>query len=201
MIYKIANQFKKPSGLLGRLVSSLMARGNKHAYKALVNDMKIEPTHTLLEIGYGPGAGIKDIFAKADPAKLYGIDFSPLMFERASRANSELIKRNKVQLLFGDFADAHLPVANFDRIFCINVVYFWEDLQKPFEKIKNLLNDNGAFHFYMSSKADLDRLKFTDDDVFNKHSIEKVEEVLKQVGFTQVNHYYKNGYFVEARKR
>ena len=49
----------------------------------------------------------------------------------------------------------------FDKIFCINVVYFWNDLHKPFEKIKSLLKDDGVFCFYMEKKEDLKKLKFT----------------------------------------
>lgn len=198
MFYKIANQFKKPSGLLGRLVSNLMIKGNKHAYETLFGEMKISPGEKLLEIGYGPGTGIREIFKTAKPEVLYGIDFSELMFAKATKLNKQLIETGKVKLLYGDFLTTSLETTGFDKIFCLNVVYFWEDLSVPFTKIKSLLKDGGRFHFYMSSKEDLDRLKFTDDDVFNKHAIGKVEEALKQAGFSKVTHFYKYGYFVEA---
>lgn len=200
MFIKIADQFKKPSGLLGRLVSTLMIRGNNHAYKTILPEMKISEEDTLLEIGFGPGSGIKEIFSRFQPKKLYGVDFSPLMIERASRLNKALIQQDKVHLLLGDFMDADLSELTFDKVFCLNVVYFWEELVAPFSKIHNILKPGGKFHFYMASKEDLDRLKFTDDDVFNKHSIEKVEDCLKNAGFSNVKHFYKNGYFVEGSK-
>lgn len=198
MFYKVANQFKKPSGLLGRLISNLMSKGNRWAYDTLIKDMDLQPGSKLLEIGYGPGTGVKDLCRKFDAVNVYGIDFSELMFHKASVINQELIKAGKVNLFYGDFLTYTIPESGFDKIFCLNVVYFWDDLLVPFSKIHSLLNDTGRFHFYMSSKQDLDRLKFTDDDVFNKHSIDIVESKLREAGFNDVNYYFRNGYFISA---
>jgi ubiquinone/menaquinone biosynthesis C-methylase UbiE len=198
MIYKVANQFKRPSGLLGRFISNLMSRGNRWAYEILINDMDLQPDCKLFEIGFGPGTGIRDLCRKFNTAKVYGLDFSDLMFQKASVINQENIKNRQVTLFHGDFLTYDIPESGFDRIFCLNVVYFWDDLLVPFSKIRSLLNDTGRFHFYMSSKHDLDRLKFTDDDVFNKHSIEIVETRLRESGFKEVSHYFRNGYFISA---
>lgn len=200
MFYKIANQFKKPGGLLGRLVSKLMIKGNKHAYDTIIGEMQLTSEHKVLEIGYGPGAGIRDIFKKVSPAEFLGIDFSQLMFEKASKLNKAIIDSVKVKLLYGDFLTTQFEANHFDKVFCLNVVYFWEEPVVPFKKIWSLLKEDGKFYFYMSSKEDLDRLKFTDDDVFNKHTIEKVTADLKLAGFSEIKHFYKYGYFVEGRK-
>jgi ubiquinone/menaquinone biosynthesis C-methylase UbiE len=198
MFYKVAQQFKKPSGLLGRFISNIMSKGTKPAYITLITEMNIQPGEKLLEIGYGPGVGMREIFNRANPGIYYGIDFSELMFEKASRTNQKLIEAGKVQLMSGDFLTAEIHESDFDRVFCSNVVYFWKDLVVPFLKIRSLLKDGGKFHFFMESKEDLDRQRFTDDDVFNKHSTEKAIADLKLAGFSQVTYFYKRGYFVEA---
>jgi hypothetical protein len=38
------------------------------------------------------------------------------------------------------------------------------------------------------------------DSVFNKYSIEQIEEVLQEVGFTAVEHTKEKGYYIKARK-
>jgi predicted TPR repeat methyltransferase len=200
MFYSIAQQFKRPSGLLGRFVSNIISKGTKPAYITLITEMNVRPGEKLLEIGYGPGVGIKELFTRANPGKYYGIDFSELMFEKASKLNNSLIDAGKAELLFGDFLTTDIVHMGFDRVFCSNVVYFWNDLVVPFSKIRSLLKDGGKFHFFMESKEDLNRQKFTDDAVFNKHSIEKVMADLKLAGFSQANQFYKRGYFVEAVK-
>lgn len=200
MFYSIAQQFRKPSGLLGRFISNIMSKGTKPAYNTLIADMNIQSGEKLLEIGYGPGVGMREIFTRANPGMYIGIDYSELMFEKASKLNKYLIESGKVGLILGDFLTTDIGHSEFDRVFCSNVVYFWKDLVVPFSKVKSLLKDGGKFHFFMESKEDLDCQKFTDDTVFNKHSIEKAMADLKLAGFSDVRQFYDRGYFVTAVK-
>lgn len=199
MFEKIANQFKKPSGFWGRIVSRLMVKGNRHAYDTLLKDMNVQSGEKLLEIGYGPGIGIQ-LLAEAANCRIYGVDFSELMFRKASKRNKELIDNKQVDLLYGDFIETPINAEDFDKVFCLNVVYFWKDLNPPFLKIKSLLKNGGAFYFYMAKKEDLSKLKFTDDSVFNKYTIEEVTEALNAAAFRTVTHHFNMGYFVKAVK-
>lgn len=199
MFEKIANQFRKPSGFWGRIVSGLMIKGNRHAYDTLLKDMNVQPGEKLLEIGYGPGIGIQ-LIADAVKCNIYGVDFSELMYKKASKKNKSYIAKGQVELLYGDFVETPIHVDGLDKVFCLNVVYFWKDLNPPFLKIKSLLKDGGAFYFYMAKREDLSKLKFTDDSVFNKYTIEEVTEALKLAGFRSIEHHFNLGYFVKAVK-
>ena len=199
MLTKIANQFRRPSGFWGKIVSNMMIKGNRHEYEKILKDFDIQHNDKLLEIGYGPGDGINLIMEKNDKCELYGIDFSELMYKRATERNKKFIDGNKVKLLFGDFIETKIDVNGFDKIFCLNVVYFWNDLSKPFEKIKSLLKENGIFYFYMAKKEDLAKIKFANNDVFNKHSIEQITEALKKAGFKDVDFYFDKGYYIKAK--
>jgi len=79
MFRKIGMQFKKPTGFLGRLVSSLMIKGNRSYYETVLKDLKIHSNDKILEIGYGPGIGINLISKRFETCDIYGIDFSELM--------------------------------------------------------------------------------------------------------------------------
>jgi ubiquinone/menaquinone biosynthesis C-methylase UbiE len=197
---KIGMQFKKPTGVLGKIVSNLMIIGNRSAYKTLIKDLSIQKNDKILEIGYGPGIGISLISKRFETCDLYGIDFSGLMYRKASWKNRQIIKKNRVHLLFGDFVETEISTRCFDKIFCINVVYFWDDLKKPFERVKSLLKDNGIFCFYMAKKDDLNKAKFTTDDIFNKYTIEQISEALKSAGFNKIDYYSKKGYYIKAKK-
>jgi len=194
----IASQFKKPSGLLGVLVARLMKKSNEKNYNRLITDLAVKPGDKILEIGYGPGIGIKLIAENCTECFIEGIDFSNLMYKKASQFNKNFIADGNVRLHQGDFIEISLPANNYDKIFCLNVVYFWNELSRPFGKIRSLLKDGGAFHMYM---ADINFLKETKapDSVFNKYTIEQVEAALKAAGFENVEHYPKNGHYIKAK--
>ena len=195
----IAWQFKKPTGLFGMLTSNLMIKGNRSNYEILLIDLDIQPHDKILEIGYGPGIGIRLIAEKCNSCVIHGIDFSKLMYKRASNLNKKYIHDNKVRLLLGDFLTLEIDLKDYDKVFCLNVVYFWNDLLQPFEKIRSLLKKGGIFCFYMAHKDFLIKKK-SPDKIFNKHSIEQVTEALKKTGFSRIDHYYDKGYYIKAEK-
>lgn len=200
MFRKIAMQFKKPSGFWGKISSNMMIKGNRPAYDVLLNDLNIQSGDKILEIGYGPGVGIGLIAEKFGSCSLYGIDFSELMFKRAAKRNKQFIEDNKVKLFYGDFIETDINTKDFDKIFFLNVVYFWDDLHKPFKKVHSLLKDGGVLFFYMASKDDLVKIKFAQTDIFNKYSIEQITDALKSAGFSKVDHNFKKGYYIKAMK-
>src|SRR5690606_39105189 len=161
----IPSQFKKPSGLLGLFSSNLMAKHNRKNYDLIIKDLAIQPNDKLLEIGYGPGIGIRMIAETCSTCTIHGIDFSRLMFKRARKYNKQFIDNGKVQLQYGDFLKSNIEHNDYDKIFCLNVIYFWNDLKEPFEKIFSLLKPAGSFHIYMADKTFLQE-KNTPDTVF-----------------------------------
>lgn len=193
----IATQFKKPSGLFGIFSSNIMIKGNKANYEKLIKDLDLQPAYKLLEIGYGPGVGINMIAKACNSCIIHGIDFSKLMYKRARKYNKQYLDSNTMVLLYGDFLNAPFAGNEYDKIFCLNVVYFWNPLQEPFKRVLSLLKDGGAFHIYMASR---DRLMKAPETVFNKYPVEEVVEVLKSVGFGNVEHYSEKGYYITAKK-
>jgi cyclopropane fatty-acyl-phospholipid synthase-like methyltransferase len=193
----IATQFKKPSGLFGIFSSNIMNKGNKAKYEKLIKDLALQPQDKLLEIGYGTGMGINMIARACSSCTIHGIDFSELMYRRARKYNKQYLDNNAMVLQYGDFLKTAVVSNEYDKIFCLNVVYFWNELQEPFKKVLSLLKAGGAFHIYMANR---DALKKAPDTVFNKYSIEQVIEVLKSVGFGNVEHYAEKGYYIKAKK-
>lgn len=195
----IASQFKKPTGLLGIFTSNLMVKNNRKNYDRLIKDLDIQQHDKLLEIGYGPGIGIRMLSEICSTCTIHGIDFSNLMYKRASKYNKQYIDAGRVQLQHGDFLKVPVAHNDYDKIFCLNVVYFWDELRTPFEKVFSLLKNGGSFHMYMADSATLLEKK-APDKVFNKYSIEQVIEALRAAGFTTVEHYIENGIYIKAKK-
>jgi ubiquinone/menaquinone biosynthesis C-methylase UbiE len=192
----IARQFKKPTGLLGIFSSNIMIKGNRAKYEQMIKSLDLQPNDNVLEIGYGPGIGINMIAQRFPSCVVHGIDFSSLMYKRATRYNQQFVG-DKVQLQFGEFLKTPLDSNSYDKIFCLNVVYFWNDLLEPFQKVLSLLKPEGTFHIYMASK---EMLKRATAGVFNKYSVEQVVASLRSAGFAEVEHFFDKGYYIKARK-
>jgi SAM-dependent methyltransferase len=121
------------------------------------------------------------------------------MYRKASEQNRKSIFDKKVKLFLGDFLSFPIEPNYYDKVFCLNVIYFWDDLQIPLQKIKSALNSNGIFCFYMAHKDYLIKQTFP-DSIFNKYSIEEVTSALYEVGFYKVEYKFNNGYYVVAQK-
>jgi ubiquinone/menaquinone biosynthesis C-methylase UbiE len=195
----ISSQFRKPRGLFGIVTSNWMIKGNWRNYQILLKELNIQPNDKILEIGYGPGIGINLIAEQCNSCIIHGIDFSKLMYKRATERNKKHIDANKVKLFLGDFLELANEPNEYDKIFCINVVYFWKDIRTPFEKIRMLLKEHGMFCMYMAHKDFLKKLN-PDDSIFHKYSIEQVVNALKLAGFDKVVNYFDKGYYVKAVK-
>ena len=197
---KTGLQFKKPTGFYGRIISRLMISGNKHAYNTLIPLLNINSKDKILEIGYGPGVGINMIARQYDTDEIYGLDYSGLMLKSASERNSQHIRNGRVHLMLGDFLEAEIPSIDFDKIFCLNVIYFWDDLEKPFKRVYSLLKKGGAFCIFMQKSDNLEKAKFTKDDIFNKYSIGQVFAALEYAGFKEISHKFSKGYYILTKK-
>ncbi|MCX6281158.1 MAG: class I SAM-dependent methyltransferase [Bacteroidetes bacterium] len=198
MLRSIGNQFKRPTGLLGKIISKVMMKGNMPDYLKLIPELDIKQHDIVLEIGYGHGLGVNMILSKYD-CTVSGIDFSELMFKQASKRNKKFIESGKLELKCGNFLESEMSPDQFDKIFCIHVIYFWDDLAKPFTKIKTALKEHGMFCIFMANVDFIKKMKFTKDGIFNKYSKDEVVDALYKVGFKEVSYSLNSkGYIIKC---
>lgn len=176
-----------------------MIKGNSSAYDKIIPAMSIQKGDHVFEIGYGHGLGI-NIIASGYDCRVSGIDFSELMIRQASKRNKKFIADKKVSLEFGDLLSADIGLEKFDKIFCVNVIYFWDDLSLAFEKIFKALTNGGVFCIYMLTPEVLGKLKVPKHGIFNRYSVEEVMLSLEQSGFKDVTRLYAKGSVIRCRK-
>jgi ubiquinone/menaquinone biosynthesis C-methylase UbiE len=199
ILRSIGSQFRKPSGLAGKIISRLMMLGNRAAYNKMISELEIKANDRIFEIGYGHGLGVRKISSRFD-CFVSGTDYSELMFNEATKRNRKYIKNKKVELYLGDFLNSEIISNQYDKIFCINVIYFWDRLDKPFSKIICGLKKGGTFCLYMAHSGELKRTKYTQNDIFNKYTIDQVVENLNLAGFSDIKYKLDNGYLIKGRK-
>jgi cyclopropane fatty-acyl-phospholipid synthase-like methyltransferase len=200
MLRIIGNQFKKPTGLLGKIISKIMIKGNSPDYDKIIPELDIKQNDSILEIGYGHGLGVNRISSDYD-CHITGIDFSELMFREATKRNKKNISNKKVELKLGDFLKFEIIPDQYDKVFCVNVIYFWDNLVEPFTKIKTGLKDNGVLCLFMAKVDFIKKMKFTKDGIFNKYSLDQVVDELKIAGFEKISYTaYNKGYIIKCKK-
>src|SRR5215831_17295545 len=90
--------FGRPQGVIGRLGGMIMARTNRDCAAWVIGLLDVKPNDAVLEIGFGPGAGIALLAERTKAGHIAGIDPSPEMIGQATARNAAAIGRGQVEL-------------------------------------------------------------------------------------------------------
>ena len=123
----IAAQSRCPSGWLGWLIGSLMARETAAANDAVLAVLDLVETDRVLDVGFGHGRTVEQAAAAATRGRVAGIDLSEEMLRLASRRCRRLVAEGRVELRRGDAAALPYPAQAFDKVLSVHTLYFWPD--------------------------------------------------------------------------
>jgi SAM-dependent methyltransferase len=142
----VVRQFGKPTGTLGALAGLVMSRrqSNRQRNNWTLDLLNIKPADRVLELGFGPGLGIRGAAERAHEGEVFGIDHSAVMLRQASKRNAAAIAAGRVELHLAS-VDA-LPdfPAKFDKIFGVNVHMFWSNAAAVIAELLVLLQPGGT---------------------------------------------------------
>ncbi len=187
LAHAVAQQFRRPSGALGRLVSRLMEVGNASSYQQALRHLDLRPESRILEIGFGPGAGLAQIAHVVTTGCTVGVDFSEEMCRRAGARHADLVRAGRLELMHGDVADLDLGERRFDRILAVNVLYFWPAPLTVFRRLHAQLAEDGLLALTFTAPEDLRRIFFARTPVFHAYSAAEVVDLLQAAGFRDVH--------------
>ena len=181
-IYKyIARQFGKPTGFGGKISTFIMNCLNRKLYEAVIDNLDIQATDTILDIGFGNGYLVHRLTDK-NLHKLYGIEISSDMLKVTTKKTRKKIEQGKVELLLANVQNLPFESGLIDKIYTINTIYFWQDIHKGFAEIKRVLKPNGLFLNVIYLKGWLDKLPITQYG-FSKYTVEQIEKITVESGF------------------
>jgi len=180
-IYKyIARQFGNPTGFGGKISTFFMNCLNRKQYNAIVENIDIQETDTILDIGFGNGYLLRKL-SKKNPQKMYGIEISTDMLNTAKRKNRKKVEQGKIQLLLADVQNLPFEDVSIDKAYAVNTIYFWQDIDEGFSEIKRILKPDGVFLNVLYIKKWLDKLPITQYG-FTKYTIEQIENATVKSG-------------------
>ena len=133
----VVGQAHHPRGAAGRVNGWVFAHrpSNRQRNRWVVSLLDVQPTHHVLEIGFGPGLAIAEL-VRAGAGHVTGIDHSAVMLEQASRRNAAAVRAGRVTLI--DASVDQIPPAldgPFDVILAVNSLAFWP---APAERLAEL---------------------------------------------------------------
>lgn len=181
----IARQLRKPGGQAGHKVGLMMNKANEYLYHFAWGCMNVEPKNKILEIGFGNGKFFEELSALSEQLELHGIDFSSAMVREATSTNEELIAAKKLQLHFGSSSQLPFEDNYFDKIFCINVIYFWDEPSKHLTEIKRVLKPGGKFFAVVRTRSSMEKMPFTQYG-FTIYSDENWSRLVQQCGMKYI---------------
>jgi arsenite methyltransferase len=191
----LAQQFRQPAGWLGQLIGFLF-RINREGIEWTIDQLEIQPTDHVLEIGFGSGYGIQRAASLATQGRVAGVDFSQTMLEQATRRNAVAIDEGLVELCLGDATALLYPENTFHKAFATNVIYFWKDPLATLQEIHRVMKPGGRLALYVIAKENLQKFKLvTQTGVYQLYKGEELVRLLTQAGFhqarflTKVEHY------------
>lgn len=182
----ISGQFQKPTGIGGKLSTFIMNRMNQAQYRGVINSLSFTENERVLDIGFGNGYLINRLAEKSG-GTFYGIDISEDMVKAASKRSDEFIKNGKVHLTIGNALSIPFEDSFFDKIYTVNTVYFWKDIDKGLSEIRRVLKPDGIFIDAVYSKQWLGNNNRYTKYGFSLYTIEELKEASLRNGLNVIN--------------
>jgi ubiquinone/menaquinone biosynthesis C-methylase UbiE len=180
-IQYVGKNFGNPNGVGGIISTKIMNIINQKQYYSVLENIELEPNNYILDIGFGNGYLIKKLFKKNIPIKIYGIDISNDMVHKVSLKNQQNIQNGILHLFLENISKTPFENNLFDKIYTVNTIYFWNELDKCFSEIKRILKNNGIFINVIYTKEYMDKIIYTKYG-YNKYTIDNIINVTENNG-------------------
>jgi ubiquinone/menaquinone biosynthesis C-methylase UbiE len=182
----IARQSATPSGLLGRVIASVMAHETSNLNEHAVRLLRPSPSDRVLEIGFGHGRTIERLAKALSDGRVCGLDVSETMLNMAIRRNRRAIAEGRVELRKGNCAAIPFDDANFDGALAVHALYFWSDPVGCLREIRRVLKPEAPLVLGFLRGDSIHRHRFP-DEVYTFHDEQSVRAMLETCGFGSVH--------------
>jgi ubiquinone/menaquinone biosynthesis C-methylase UbiE len=124
---------------------------------------------------------LNKLLEKNIPIKIYGIEISNDMINNVSKKYKHIIANGYLKLYLENIVNTSFEDETYNKIYTVNTIYFWNELEKCFSEIKRILKPNGIFLNTIYTKEYLNKIIFTKYG-FNKYSIENIIKITEENG-------------------
>jgi SAM-dependent methyltransferase len=181
--HALGAQLRHPSGAFGSLVGWLMAFANDEPNRLAVDALKLGPRESVLELGFGPGWGLRNIAGRTRGARVYGVDQSARMLEQAKRMNEMAVSSGRMVLVQGPFSPLPWIDGMFDKVLLVNVVYFFDSDGRDMSEVYRVLRSGGQAVIYATSRESMTKWPFAGPETHKLYGRNELLDLLVDAGF------------------
>ena len=167
LIQYLIKQSRKPSGLVGRLITNIWSSYFKEPSLWAIKQTTIPNNSRILEIGYGGGSTIKNLLELDKNLDIH------------RRIHSEAIENGSVKLRIGNVANLSYQNNDFDLVFAIQTHIFWEDLKQSFQEIYRVMSNPST----LIIASEKEKIKYHMTDYGTSHEL---RQLLTSIGFSKI---------------
>ena len=169
-----ARQLRHPEGAEGVKMGLQINKSNRLIYEMTMDFLALKPGDAVLEIGMGNGYFVQELFQREPSIQYTGIDMSDVMVAAAREANADNTSAS--------FHHTKKIAGTFNKVFGVNVLYFWDQPASTLKEIHDALQPEGELILAIRSKATMQLLPFVDHG-FTLYDIESAKKLLQENGF------------------
>lgn len=139
---------EKPTGVMGTLAGGLMNLIHKKEYREIIKGIQIRsvvPVHTIVDIGCGGGAVVKEFSSQYQDALVIGVDHSAEMVRLSQKTNKSEIKTGRVKIQQNGVKKLEIESSKVDIVTAFDTINFWPDYDLALGEIKRVLSAAGRF--------------------------------------------------------
>jgi SAM-dependent methyltransferase len=160
-----------------------MAIANDEPNSLAIDALDPRPGETVLELGFGPGWGLRTIAARTRGGRLYGVDQSARMVEQATRVNEVAVSSGRMVLLQGPFSPLPWIDEMFDKVLLVNVVYFFDSDGRDISEVYRMLRSGGRVVIYVTSRETMKKWPFAGPETHRIYDRKELFDLLEGAGF------------------
>jgi ubiquinone/menaquinone biosynthesis C-methylase UbiE len=140
----VDNQYGAPKGLMGTYIGEKMVRQHIPETVWTIELLNIQKSESVLELGCGSGYAMKLILEQNLVGKVVGLDLSPTVIRSAMIRNKQAINEEKANLVQANVKSLPFENEQFDKVFSIHSIYFWDELSVTISEIYRVLKSGGG---------------------------------------------------------
>jgi SAM-dependent methyltransferase len=183
----IARQLGHPGGLVGRLISKGLNRGNRWVIERAVQALPSGPNAAAADVGFGGGIGLQLLLDRPDAPTVYGVEVSSEMIRQARARFAAELAAGRLQLHHASITALPLASSSLAGLITVNTVYFVDDLDTAFCELARTLASEGRAVIGIGDPDAMGKLSFTAHG-FRLRPVADIEAALDRVGLKLSDH-------------
>lgn len=182
ILEEIAAQLRNPQGSKGIEMAEMMHQTNIAMTLHSIAHLDLAHHHHILELGHGNCGHLSHLMAQQEGLHYTGLEISGLMQQEAIRLNQPFIHQKQAEFLLYDGVNLDFAAPQFDRIFSVNTLYFWQQPVTLLNELYRVLKPHGLVNLTFAQKDFMQQLPFTQYD-FELYDLEKLKLLVDQTAF------------------